>query len=96
MARYTARVELYGSPTSDDYDKLRAAMQEAGFTETISFDGEATVWQLPRGEYNRKSDFDVDVIRDSAKRAAASAWADFGVLVTRCDGGRSIYNLKKA
>ena len=96
MARFTTRVELYGSPSSDDYEKLRNAMQQEGFAETISFDGETTVWQLPRGEYNRKSDSDVDGIRDSAKRAAASAWADFGILVTRCEGGRSIYNLPKA
>ena len=39
MARFTTRVELYGSPTSDDYEKLNKAMQGAGFTRTISFDG---------------------------------------------------------
>ena len=95
MARFTTRVELYGSPTSDDYEKLNKAMQGAGFTRTISFDGDATEWQLPQGEYTSSTGSDVDVIRDSAKGAAGSAWENFGLLVTRCDGGRSTYNLRK-
>ncbi len=96
MAKFTTRVELYGKPTWDDFDNLHEAMRKEGFTRTITFEGDSTVWQLPHAEYNRTTDLDTADVRDSAKRAAATAWDDFAVLVTKAEGGRSIYNLKEA
>ncbi len=96
MAKFTTRVELYGKPSWDDFDNLHKAMRKEGFFRTISFQGEDTVWQLPHAEYNCDAELTTDAIRDSAKRAAATAWTDFAILVTKADGGRSIYNLKKA
>jgi hypothetical protein len=96
MANFTTRVELYGTPSRDDYDRLHKAMEKEGFTRTIRYEGETTVWQLPHAEYNRSSDASTDSIRDSAKKAASTVWADFAVLVTKAAGPRSIYNLKEA
>ena len=96
MAKFTTRVELYGSPTWDDYDNLHSAMRKEGFTQTISFQGETTVWHLPTAEYNRDTDLSTDAVRDSAKRAAATTWDNFAVLVTKSDAGRSMHNLRKA
>jgi len=69
-------------------------MRAEGFTRTIKFEGDETVWQLPHAEYNRDANLSTDAVRDSAKRAAATMWDDFAILVTKADGGRSIYNLK--
>jgi hypothetical protein len=96
MAKFTTRVELYGDPTWDDYENLHSAMRKEGFTQTISFEGETTIWQLPPAEYNRTSELDTYPIRDSAQRAASSVWESFGILVTKADGPRAIYNLRKA
>jgi hypothetical protein len=96
MAKFTTRVELYGNPSWDDFDNLHEAMRKEGFSRTISFQGDNTVWQLPHAEYNRDTDLGTDAVRDSAKRAAATAWDDFAILVTKANGGRSIYNLKEA
>lgn len=96
MAKFTTRVELYREPTWDDYDNLHAAMRKEGLTQTISFEGETTIWQLPPAEYNRTSELDTYAIRDSAQRAASTVWKRFGILVTKAEGGRAIYNLRKA
>jgi hypothetical protein len=96
MAKFTTRVELYGEPSWDDYDNLHAAMKKEGFYQTISFEGDSTQWHLPHAEYNRNADLETDEVRDSAKKAAASVWTSFGLLVTKADGPRSIHNLRKA
>ena len=96
MPNFTTRVELYGDPSWGDYEKLHTAMKAEGFKQTISFEGDSTVWQLPHAEYNRSTDLDTAAVKDSAKRAAATAWKDFAILVTKADGGRSVHNLRKA
>jgi len=96
MPKFTTRLELYGDPTWDDYDALHDAMAKEGFFRTISFQGDNTKWQLPHAEYNRDGDLTADAVRDSARRVAARAWDAFAILVTKADGPRSIYNLRKA
>lgn len=95
MAKYTTRIELYGSPSRTDYDNLHAAMEREGFTRTISWEGETVTYQMPHAEYNRTSDLAAAQIKDSAVIAAKTVWSDFGVLVTQSQGGREKYNLKK-
>ena len=51
MARFTTRVELYGSPTSAEYEALHDAMEAEGFIRTIT-DTEDVVYHLPDAEYN--------------------------------------------
>lgn len=89
MARFTTRVELYGKPARQDYDNLHAAMSRQGFFRTISFQGDDAKWQLPHAEYNLESDLSTDAVRDSAKRAAATVWDSFAILVTKAEGARS-------
>ena len=96
MANFTTRVELYGSPTWDDYDRLHTAMAKEGFNRTIQWEGDNVVYQLPHAEYNRSCDSETDVILASAVKAASTVWKDFGVLVTKADDGRRAHNLKPA
>jgi len=96
MANFTTRVELYGNPVGEDYDALHKAMAAEGFSRTIKWEGDEATYHLPHAEYNRKSDLNTAEIKDSAVEAALTVWDDFGVLVTKADGGRGRYNLKKA
>jgi hypothetical protein len=93
MSTFTTRVELYGSPKPKDYEKLHAAMEKEGFSRTVTAGD--IVFFLPLGEYDRTSDLDKIAIRESAAKAAATVWEDFGILVTKSDGGRTWRNLRK-
>jgi hypothetical protein len=92
MAKFTTRVELYGKPTWDDYDKLHTAMEAEGFSRIIA-DSDGKEYHMPHAEYNREAELNRSQILSSAKKAAASVWEDFGVLVTESDG-RTWHNLK--
>lgn len=94
MAKFTTRVELYGTPDGEDYDELHKAMEAEGFSRTISWEDDSNIYHLPNAEYNRTSDLTIHEIRDSAVAAAKKAWTEFGVLVTKADGPRSKHNLK--
>jgi len=94
MAKFTTRVELYGKATWDDYEKLHSAMAKEGFSRTIKWENDDTIYQMPHAEYNRNAEMASDEVRDSAVKAAASVWKDFAVLVTMASGGRSQHNLK--
>jgi len=94
MSTFTTRVELYGTPKPKDFDKLHAAMEKEEFFRTVTAGD--TTYRLAQGELDRTSDLDRVAIRESATKAAATVWDDFGILVTKSDGGRSWRNLKKA
>lgn len=93
MARFTIRVELHNARSGEDYETLHAEMAKEGFGRTIQFEGDPTVYHLPTAEYNYLGNIDTDDVRDLAKKAAARTGKQFSVLVTKSDGGRSIYNL---
>ncbi len=94
MSLFTTRVELYGNASWADFDNLHAAMEKVKFYRTIKYQGAKESYQLPHAEYNISSELDTDDIRDLAVKAASTAWADFGVLVTKSDGPRRWHNLK--
>lgn len=96
MAKFTTRVELYGNASWDDYERLHAAMKREGFYQTISYEGDPTEWHLPSAEYNRGANLTTEEILNSARKAAESVWTSVGILVTKADGPRSIYNLRRA
>ena len=93
MSTFTTRVELYGTPKPKDYEKLHAAMEKEEFFRTVTAGD--TTFILPLGEYDRTSDLEKIAIRESATKAASTVWDDFGILVTKSDGGRTWRNLKK-
>jgi hypothetical protein len=97
MALFTTRVELYESATDKskpEYEALHAAMEKKGFTRTISWESDKTVYWMPHAEYNLSSDLTAAEVKDLAVQAATTVWKNFGVLVTKADGGRTMYNLK--
>ena len=93
MLRFTTRVELYGSPTPEDYNELHAAMEKNGFTRTLKGD---KIYILPHSEYNFDGINTGEGVLDLAKSAAGSVWKDYAVLVTGTELTRHWHNLKEA
>lgn len=92
MSRFTTRVEL-NDAAAKDYENLHAAMEQEGFTRTITSDEGTTYW-LPTAEYNRIGELTREQVLKSAKRAAASTGKIAKILVTEA-GGRRWEGLEK-
>ena len=92
MSRFTTRVELYGSPNADDYNKLHYSMQRYGFAR--NFVGGDITYILPHAEYSLNSNNTTKEVLELAKEAAHTVWKDYSVLVTRTEVTREWYNLK--
>ena len=80
MASFTTRVELRGSPSRADYDKLHAAMARLGFRQTVSYGGKS--FYLPHAEYDLSANLTVEQVLTMAREAAGSVWRDHLILVT--------------
>jgi hypothetical protein len=85
MARFTVRVELHYADV-DDYQRLHAAMERAGFTRTIAGTDGVKYW-LPTAEYNVDGG-DVSSTLTLAERVATLIGKKFAVLVTESQGRR--------
>jgi hypothetical protein len=75
MSKFTTRVELYGNPDYEVYNKLHAAMSVAGFSRQIKL-GEIVYW-LPNAEYTLDTTSTADTIKNSAVTVASKIWTDF-------------------
>lgn len=80
MASFTTRIELRGTPSKSDYDRLHTAMAQRGFKQTVSIGGKS--YYLPHAEYDLIADRTVEQVLGLAREAAASVWQDHLVLVT--------------
>jgi hypothetical protein len=77
---YTVRVELHDA-SWDDYETLHAAMQNVGFSRTItSADGKK--YQLPTAEYDARASQDATQVRQIGSNAAKATGRRFSVLVS--------------
>jgi hypothetical protein len=94
MAKFTTRVQLKGSPSADDYERLHKAMKRQGFTRIIENDEGKKYW-LPHAEYNREASVNRSVVLEDAKAAAATISKDYELLVTE-SAGRTWHGLKAA
>ena len=93
MSVFTTRVELNGSPSWQEYERLHEAMKWAGFTRLIrGSDGKQ--YHLPTAEYNSQADLTAAQVRDAARTAALSVWSDVQVLST--EGSRAWVGLREA
>jgi len=80
MAKYTTRVELRDAGPAD-YEKLNAAMLEAGFTTSLrSEDG--SVFILPAGEFNKDIKAGIKEVYQLAEKAANSTGKKNWILTT--------------
>jgi hypothetical protein len=70
MAKFTTRVELHDAD-EDDYDTLHSAMEDEGFSRTIT-SGKGVAYYLPSAEYDRSGDFTIEQVLDSARNAAGN------------------------
>lgn len=93
MLRFTTRVELYGSPTSEDYIELDAAMEKQGFSRTLKGD---KIYMLPHAEYNFDGINTGEGVLDLAKSAVGTFWKEYAVLVTGTELTRHWHNLREA
>ncbi|ASW00150.1 hypothetical protein CJU94_19555 [Paraburkholderia aromaticivorans] len=73
MSRFITRVELYGTPSRQDYDNLHAAMEVRGFARTIRGDN-GTVYKLPTATYYGEGLLTPEQVRQQAANAAFSVW----------------------
>jgi hypothetical protein len=94
MNKYTTRVELFDTDdgTSEEYTKLHAAMEKAGFSRTIKSD-EGHEYHLPPAEYNFEGNRARKEVIELAKTAAAKSGKEYSVIVTESNG-RTWHNLK--
>jgi hypothetical protein len=68
MAKFTTRIALRDA-TTEDYEKLDAAMLEEGFTKTLK-SSDNGIFILPAGEYNMEVDADIKEIYLLAEKLA--------------------------
>lgn len=93
MPRFTTRVELHRA-NNDDYEALHEAMEDEGFSRTIS-NSDGTAYHLPTAEYNRSADLTRDQILAAAERAAKKTGRKASILVTE-SAGRNWCGLDRA
>jgi hypothetical protein len=72
MPNYTVRVELQGSPTREEYDRLHAAMQSLGLYQAVNGqrNGAACVVTLPTGLYYGASSSAAQALANSVNNGA--------------------------
>ena len=81
MSYYITRVELHYA-TYEDYERLHAAMRQAGFSRFVVGDNGQT-YHLPTAEYYVEGNYEASTVRDAAVRAATTTGKNFAVIVTR-------------
>ncbi|MGD1072635.1 MAG: DUF2622 domain-containing protein [Bryobacteraceae bacterium] len=84
MPSFTTRVELHQA-SYQDYERLHAVMERAGFSRYITSDKSVT-YHLPTAEYDKSGSFTSAQILNQAKAAANSTGRKNGVLVTESNG----------
>ena len=95
MSYFIVRVELYGTPSEDVYNRLHNAMEQKGFSRTFT-EGNQKL-QFPHAVYCLfQSNLPTTQVVELAKQAAATAWKDFAVLVASTEVRWEYYNLKPA
>lgn len=93
MAAFTVRVELHDAD-GEDYSALHEAMEDEGFSRTITSDSGNT-YKLPEAEYVISGDLTRADVLARAKDAANLTKKKYGILVTE-SSGRTMVGLKKA
>lgn len=94
MSKFTTRVELYGSPSFQDYEKLHTAMGKEGFHRILT-DGDKNYY-VPHAEYLSSHNLTSVQVLELAKLIALTVWKDYCVLVTTTEVRWEHYNLKPA
>lgn len=91
MALFVVRVELRGTPTREDYDRLHAAMRKASFSQTIA--GSTGTFNLPHATYSSTFYATCKQAADAANGAASQVWKDHCLIASGSDWNS--WNLQK-
>ena len=84
MGDFLTRVELHDAVWPDEYiSRLHLAMSREGFSKTIT-DEKGIVYELPVGEYYKRTGEDVEQVIERAKKAATATGKKFGIIVGDC------------
>lgn len=84
MGDFLTRVELHEAIWPDEYiSRLHLAMSREGFSKTIT-DEKGIVYELPVGEYYKRTSEDVEQVIERAKKAATTTGKKFGIIVGDC------------
>lgn len=81
MARVIVRVELHGATTEQQYDRLHAQMESAGFKRTI-VGGDSRQYWLPTATYSSERFTSETSARDAAWAAASGIVKSYAVIAT--------------
>jgi len=81
MSSFTTRVELSDASYSD-YQRLHTAMQNTGFSRTITGDN-GIVYDLPDAEYDCIGSYSIEEVRSAASKAASTTGKSHRILVTQ-------------
>ena len=81
MNQFITRVELHNG-TSEDYEKLHAAMARAGFSRTIR-GSDGVTYHLPWAEYYANTTGTIEQVRSAAVSAANTTGRTSAVLVSQ-------------
>lgn len=79
--QYMVRVELYNYASRDDYNRLHAAMLCESFSRTLTAEGTGKRYEALTGTYWIEAMSDGLTVLEKARRAAASIYSAFGVMV---------------
>ena len=93
MSHYTVRVELQNA-SEGDYEKLRVAMEESGFSPLIP-SGSGAKYYLPSGEYNLDAGWTPEQVLNTVKSLGATTHRKYAILVTE-SLSRKWYGLEEA
>lgn len=83
MPLYIVRVELNGARGQSDYERLHAAMANAGFFRTLQLGG--VTYQLPTAEYAINSNLSTTQLRDNVRKIASLVDAANLILIIRSE-----------
>jgi hypothetical protein len=81
MSHFVTRVELHNAG-EEDYTALHDAMEQAGFSRTITSD-EGKEYHLPTAQYCCSGDFSLEKVLKAAKAAASTTGKRHAVIVTQ-------------
>jgi len=84
MATFMTRIELHHAD-EDDYATLHNAMENEGFSRTITSD-QGAVYHLPTAEYYREANLTRQDVLAAARRAAAQTGRTYAAVVTESNG----------
>ncbi len=85
MAEYIVRIELNGSPSWQQYERLHGLMRKAGFSRTVRGDS-GMVYDLPHAVYYCDTTASRNQVWQAADGATKQVWKGYQILCIESSG----------